>query len=197
MGWQNRQASIPATLIVNTQSLQSKLLSTIRTVPDWPKSGVHFRDITPVFQSPGLMAEIIAHFAERYRDKKIDAIAGIEARGFVFGSVLAHALNVSFIPIRKKGKLPYKTLSENYELEYGTAEVEIHIDACQPGDRVLLIDDLIATGGTLLAAYKLLKRIDAEVIEAAAVIDLPELGGSDKCRAAGLPAYTLIQFSGG
>lgn len=196
MGWQTRQTAIPATLIVETQSLQARLLSTIRTVPDWPKLGVHFRDITPLFQSPDVMAEVIAHFVERYKDKKPDAIAGIEARGFIFGAVLAHAMNVSFIPIRKKGKLPYKTLSENYELEYGTAVIEIHIDACKTGDRILLVDDLIATGGTLLAAHKLLNRIGAEVIEAAAVIDLPELGGSEKCRNQGLQVYSLIQYSG-
>ncbi|MGH8109241.1 MAG: adenine phosphoribosyltransferase [Arenimonas sp.] len=177
-------------------NLQNTLLSTIRTVPDWPKPGVHFRDITPVFQSPKMMAEVIAHLVERYRGQKLDAVAGIEARGFVFGAVLAHALNVAFIPIRKKGKLPYKTLSEDYELEYGTAVVEIHIDACKPGDRVLLVDDLIATGGTLLAGKKLLDRIGAAIIEAAAVIDLPELGGSEKCRNQGLPVYSLIQYQG-
>jgi len=182
---------------VTKESLQGELLNIIRTVPNWPKSGVHFRDITTLFQSPKVWAEVISHFAERYRNEKVDAIAGLEARGFIFGAALAHELNLSFIPIRKKGKLPYRTLSEDYELEYGTATVEIHTDACQPGDRILLADDLIATGGTLLAGYKLLQRIGAEVIEAAVVIDLPYLGGTEKCRKQGLEVYSLIQFDGG
>jgi len=176
--------------------LQTELVSIIRTVPDWPKPGVHFRDITTLFQTPGLWSEVITHFVERYKNEKIDAVAGMEARGFIFGAALAHAMNVAFIPIRKKGKLPYKTLSEDYELEYGTATVEIHTDACRQGDRILLADDLIATGGTLLAGQKLLQRIGADVIEAAVVIDLPHLGGAAKCRASGLPVYSLIQFEG-
>lgn len=181
---------------MDTPSLQARLFSTIRTVPDWPKSGVHFRDITPLFQSPALWAAVIEHFAERYRNEKLDAIAGLEARGFILGAALAARMNLSFIPIRKKGKLPYQTLSENYELEYGTATMEIHTDACKPGDRVLLADDLVATGGTLLAGQKLLQRIGAEVIEAAVVIDLPYLKGADRCRAQGLPVYSLVQFNG-
>lgn len=182
---------------MNNDSLQSELLKTIRTVPNWPKSGVHFRDITTVFQSPDTWAKVIAHFVERYRDQKLDAVAGLEARGFIFGATLAHALNLSFIPIRKKGKLPYQTLSEDYELEYGTATVEIHTDACRPGDKILLADDLIATGGTLLAGYKLLQRIGAEVAEAAVVIDLSYLGGTEKCQMQGLSVYSLVQFDGG
>ena len=176
--------------------LQTKLQAVIRTVPDWPKPRVQFRDITPLFQTPVLWAELIAHFAERYQNEKLDAIAGMEARGFIFGASLAHAMNLPFVPIRKQGKLPYQTLSESYELEYGTATVEIHTDACQKGDRVLLVDDLIATGGTLLAGQKLLQRLGAEVIEAAVVIDLPELGGTAKCRQYGLSVYSLIQFDG-
>ena len=176
--------------------MQEKLHSIVRTVPDWPKLGVYFRDITPLFQSPDLWAEVIAHFAGRYRDTQIQAIAGMEARGFIFGAALAHTMQLAFIPIRKQGKLPYQTISESYELEYGTAIVEIHVDACRLGDKVLLVDDLIATGGTLLAGRKLLHRIGAEVVETAVVIDLPELGGSEKCRIAGLPVYSLIQFCG-
>lgn len=178
------------------QLLRSKLLSIIRTVPDWPKPGVQFRDITPLFQSPQVMAEVVAHFASHYKGHRLDAIAGMEARGFILGASLAHAMHLSFIPIRKKGKLPYRTMSEDYELEYGIATVEIHTDACRPGDRVLLVDDLIATGGTLLAGHKLLQRIGAEVIEAAVIIDLPELDGTEKCRAQGLPVYSLIHFDG-
>lgn len=176
--------------------LQRQLLSIIRTVPDWPKPGVQFRDITPLFQSPQVMAEVVAHFADHYKGQTLDAIAGMEARGFILGAALAHAMHLSFIPIRKKGKLPYRTLSEDYELEYGTASVEIHTDACGSGDRVLLVDDLIATGGSLLAGQKLLQRIGAEVIEATVIIDLPALGGSEKCRARGLPVYSLIHFDG-
>ena len=176
--------------------LQTKLHAVVRTVPNWPKSGVQFRDVTPLFQTPVLMAELIAHFVERYQNEKLDAIAGMEARGFIFGAALANAMNLSFIPIRKQGKLPHQTLSENYDLEYGTAVVEIHIDACRVGDRVLLVDDLIATGGTLLAGQKLLQRLGAHVIEAAVAIDLPELGGTKKCRENGLPVYSLIHFDG-
>lgn len=181
---------------MDVQSLQSRLQNAIRTVPDWPKPGVQFRDITPLFQAANLWSEVIVHFARHYQDKKLDAIAGMEARGFILGAALAHAMKLPFIPVRKQGKLPYQTLSENYELEYGAAVLEIHIDACQPGDRVLLVDDLIATGGTLLAGLKLFQRIGAEVVEAAVVIDLPELGGADKCRQNGLPVYSLIQFEG-
>lgn len=176
--------------------LQTKLHEVIRTVPNWPKPGVQFRDITPLFQTPALWNEVVAHFVERYQNENLDAIAGMEARGFIVGAALAHAMNLPFIPIRKQGKLPYQTLSENYELEYGTAIVEIHTDACRTGDRVLLVDDLIATGGTLMAGQKLLQRLGAEVIEAAVVIDLPELGGTEKCRQNGLSVYSLIHFGG-
>ena len=176
--------------------LQKQLVSIIRTVPDWPKPGVHFRDITTLFQAPRLWAEVITHFVDRYKNERVDAIAGLEARGFIFGAALAHVMNVSFIPIRKKGKLPYKTFSEDYELEYGTATVEIHTDACRKGDRILLADDLIATGGTLLAGQKLLQRLGADVIEAPIVIDLTYLGGAAKCRESGLAVYSLIQFDG-
>lgn len=181
--------------MMSRDSLQSELHNIIRTVPNWPKSGVHFRDITTLFQSPKVWAEVVRYFAERYRDQKLDAIAGVEARGFIFGAALAYELNLSFIPIRKKGKLPYLTLSEEYELEYGSATVEIHTDACRPGDRVLIADDLIATGGTLIAGYKLLQRIGAEVVEAAVVIDLPYLGGTEKCRQQGLEVHSLIPFN--
>lgn len=176
--------------------LQTRLHGIIRTVPNWPKPGVQFRDITPLFQTPALWNEVVAHFVEHYQNEKLDAIAGMEARGFIFGAALAYAMNLPFIPIRKQGKLPYQTLSESYELEYGTAIVEIHTDACREGDRVLLVDDLIATGGTLMAGQKLLQRLGAEVVAAAVVIDLPELGGTEKCRQNGLSMYSLIQFDG-
>jgi adenine phosphoribosyltransferase len=132
----------------------------------------------------------------RYFDMKPAAIAGLDARGFIIGAVLAYELNVGFVPIRKKGKLPYTTVEETYELEYGSATVEIHTDAVKPGDRVVLIDDLIATGGTMMAGKRLLERLGATVVEGAAIVDLPELGGSAKLRASGLPLFTLVDFEG-
>ena len=170
--------------------------SQIRTVSDWPQAGVQFRDITTLLQHPKTFRVLIDLFVQRYIDAKLDYIAGLDARGFIIGPVLAYELNVGFIPIRKQGKLPYKTESQSYELEYGTATVEIHADACAPGDRIVIVDDLIATGGTMMAGKKLLERLGAEVIEGAAIIDLPELGGSARLRSAGLPLFTLTEFSG-
>ena len=168
----------------------------IRTVPDWPEKGVMFRDITPLLANPRVFRVLIDQFVHRYFDERPAAIAGLDARGFIIGSVLAYELNIGFIPIRKKGKLPFDTVQESYELEYGNATVEIHTDAVQAGDRVVLIDDLIATGGTMLAGMRLLQRLGAHVIEGAAIVDLPELGGSAKLRAAGLPLFTLVDFAG-
>lgn len=168
----------------------------IRTVPDWPAPGVQFRDITPLLQDPKTFRVLIDAFVHRYMDRRPDVVAGLDARGFIIGAVVAHELNVGFIPIRKKGKLPFTTVEETYELEYGSATVEIHSDAVHPGDRVLLLDDLIATGGTMAAGHRLLERLGATVIEGAAIVDLPELGGSQRLRAAGLPIYTLVNFDG-
>jgi adenine phosphoribosyltransferase len=168
----------------------------IRSVPDWPEPGVLFRDITPLLADPKVFRVLIDQFVHRYFDTHPDAVAGLDARGFIIGAVLAHELNVGFIPIRKKGKLPFKTVEESYELEYGSATVEIHADAVRPGERVLLLDDLIATGGTMMAGHRLLERLGATVIEGAAIVDLPELGGSQKLRAAGLPIFTLVNFEG-
>lgn len=168
----------------------------IRTVPDWPQPGVQFRDITPVLQDRRALRTLIDLFVQRYIDAKIDSIAGLDARGFIIGPILAYELSLGFIPIRKKGKLPFKTLSQSYELEYGSATVEIHEDACKPGERVVLVDDLIATGGTMMAGKILLERLGAVVVEGAAIIDLPELGGSKLLRDSGLPLYTVCQFEG-
>ena len=168
----------------------------IRTVPDWPSPGVQFRDITPLLQNPKVFRVLIDEFVHRYFDVRPDAIAGLDARGFIIGSVLAYELNVGFVPIRKKGKLPFTTVAESYELEYGSATVELHTDAVQPGDRVVLIDDLIATGGTMMAGKRLLEKLGASVIEGAAIVDLPELGGSAKLRASGMPLFTLVNFAG-
>jgi adenine phosphoribosyltransferase len=168
----------------------------IRTVPDWPAPGVQFRDITPLLSTPRVFRVLIDEFVHRYFDVKPDAIAGLDARGFIIGSVLAYELNVGFVPIRKKGKLPFTTVQESYELEYGSATVEMHTDAVKPGDRVVLIDDLIATGGTMMAGRRLLERLGATVIEGAAIVDLPELGGSARLRESGLPLFTLVDFEG-
>jgi adenine phosphoribosyltransferase len=172
------------------------IMSHIRTVPNWPAPGVQFRDITPLLSNPRVFRVLIDQFVHRYFDVRPAVIAGLDARGFIIGSVLAYELNVGFVPIRKKGKLPFSTVEETYELEYGSATVEIHTDAVRQGDRVVLIDDLIATGGTMMAGRKLLERLGAEVIEGAAIVDLPELNGSRKLRDSGLALFTLVQFGG-
>ena len=170
--------------------------SHIRTVADWPQPGVQFRDITPLLREPKSLRVLIDLFVQRYIDAKLDYIAGLDARGFIIGPILAYELNLGFIPIRKAGKLPYKRASQSYELEYGTATVEIHEDACKPGDRVVIVDDLVATGGTMMAGKILLERLGAKVVEAAAIIDLPDLGGSKLLRDNGVPLYTVCEFGG-
>ena len=170
--------------------------SHIRTVPDWPAPGVQFRDITPLLSNPRVFRVLIDQFVHRYFDTRPSAIAGLDARGFIIDSVLAYELNVGFVPIRKKGKLPFTTVAESYELEYGSATVELHTDAVRPGDRVVLIDDLIATGGTMMAGKRLLEKLGATVIEGAAIVDLPELGGSQRLREAGLQLFTLVSYEG-
>ncbi len=174
------------------------LKSHIRTVPDWPAPGVQFRDITPLLQDPRVFRVLIDAFVHRYMAPGLrpDVVAGLDARGFILGSVVAYALGLGFVPIRKKGKLPFTTVEETYELEYGSATVELHTDAVKPDQRVLLIDDLIATGGTMMAGKKLLEKLGATVIEGAAIVDLPELGGSDRLRATGLKLFTLVSFEG-
>lgn len=170
----------------------------IRTVPDWPAPGVQFRDITPLLQNPRVFRVLIDAFVHRYLDPALrpDVVAGLDARGFILGAVVAYELNVGFVPIRKKGKLPFTTVEETYELEYGSATVELHTDAVKPGDRVLLIDDLIATGGTMMAGRRLLEKLGAVVTEGAAIVDLPELGGSRRLVDSGLPLFTLVDFEG-
>ncbi|TCT11208.1 adenine phosphoribosyltransferase [Paralcaligenes ureilyticus] len=171
------------------------ICSAIRSVPDWPKPGITFRDITPVLQDPRSFRVLVDMFVYRYMRQRLDLVAGVDARGFILGSVLAYELNLGFVPVRKKGKLPFETVAEEYTLEYGNATVEMHTDAVRPGQRVVLIDDLIATGGTMMAAIKLLQRLGANVVEAAAIIDLPELGGSKVVRETGLPLYTVCSFA--
>lgn len=172
----------------------SYLKGWIRTVPNWPQQGVMFRDITPLLQNPKTFRMLIDIYVHRYMMEKVDLVAGLDARGFIIGSVLAYELNVGFVPIRKRGKLPFTTVEEEYELEYGNAAVEMHTDACKPGDRVILIDDLVATGGTMMAGYKLLKRMGADVLEAAAIIELPELGGGKLVRDGGLELFTVCAY---
>ncbi|MDU0810428.1 MAG: adenine phosphoribosyltransferase [Burkholderia sp.] len=167
----------------------------IRSIPDWPEPGVVFRDITPLLQSPKALRVLIDLFVQRYINAKLDYVVGIDARGFIIGPVIAYELCIGFLPIRKVGKLPYRTKSESYHLEYGSATVEIHEDACNPGNRVIIFDDLIATGGTMMASLNLLNRIGAEVYECASIIDLPYLGGSKLLQNAGLPIFTLTSFS--
>lgn len=169
--------------------------SVIRTVPDWPQPGVKFRDITPILQNAAAFRKLIDSFVHRYHELKLDAIAAIDARGFIIGAPVAYELSCSFVPVRKKGKLPFRTISETYTLEYGEATVELHSDAFRPGDRILLMDDLIATGGTMLAAAKLIQRSGGEVVETAAIIDLPELGGSQKIRDAGYQVFSVCSFT--
>lgn len=170
----------------------------IRTVPNWPVPGVQFRDITPLLQDAKVFRVLIDAFVHRYMDPALrpDVVAGLDARGFILGAVVAYELNVGFVPIRKKGKLPFTTVEETYELEYGSATVELHTDAVKAGHKVLLIDDLIATGGTMMAGKKLLEKLGATVMEGAAIVDLPELGGSNKLRESGLPLFTLLDYAG-
>ena len=179
-------------------SVSEYLRQHIRTVPDWPAPGVQFRDITPLLQDPRVFRVLIDAFVHRYMAPELrpDVVAGLDARGFIVGAVVAYELNVGFVPIRKKGKLPFTTVEETYELEYGSATVELHTDAVRPGQRVLLIDDLIATGGTMMSGKRLLEKQGAVVTEGAAIVDLPELGGSDRLRAAGLSLFTLVDFEG-
>ncbi len=168
----------------------------IRTIPDFPKPGVMFRDITTLLKDSQGLRDVTKVFVNRYKDAKINIVASIEARGFILGGILAHQLGVGFAPIRKKGKLPYKTAKQTYELEYGTDTIEIHIDAIKKGDRVLLLDDLLATGGTSLAAAKLIEKLGGTVLECAFIVDLPELGGKKKLEEHGLKVFNLIEFEG-
>ncbi len=172
------------------------LTEVIRTIPDYPKPGIMFRDITTLLADARGFRRAIDELVQPLAGAKIDKVAGIEARGFILGGAIAHQLSVGFIPIRKKGKLPYETMSESYQLEYGVDEVEIHVDAVNPGERILLVDDLIATGGTASAAIRLIERAGGEIVLCAFVVDLPDLGGAEKLRAMGKTVTSLIAFEG-
>lgn len=180
---------------MNPSELAVFLKSRVRTVRDWPKPKVNFRDVTTLFGDPEAFRAMVEALAAESRRVRADRIAAVDARGFILGGAVAFATHQPFVLVRKKGKLPYKTVSADYALEYGSATIEIHADACAPGDRVLIVDDLIATGGTLLAAAKLFRSIGGVVAGVTAVIDLPELGGSKKLRAEGVAVHTLCEFS--
>jgi adenine phosphoribosyltransferase len=166
----------------------------IRTVPHWPIKGVMFRDITTLLQDPAAFRETCDVLYDRYRNMQIEKVVAIDARGFIFGAVLAYKLNVGFVPIRKAGKLPYETISESYTLEYGKNVVEMHIDAIKKGERVLVVDDLIATGGTMSAATKLVEKLEGEIVECVFIIELPDLKGVEKIKK--YNAFTLTEFEG-
>jgi adenine phosphoribosyltransferase len=169
---------------------------TIRTIPDYPQPGIMFRDITTLLGNARAFRRAVDELVQPYAGIRVDKVAALEARGFILGGAVAHQLSCGFVPIRKKGKLPYTVIGESYALEYGQDRVEVHIDAFQKGDHVLLVDDLIATGGTASAGIRLMERAGAEVIGCSFVIDLPELGGAAKLRALGKPVNTLVAFEG-
>ena len=170
------------------------LKDTIRSISDWPIKGVIFRDLTTLMQNPQAFKESCDILYERYKDMDIDKIVGIDARGFVFGAVLAYKLGIGFVPVRKKGKLPWKTSQETYSLEYGEDTLEIHDDAVEKGEKVVIIDDLIATGGTVGATVKLVKKLGARIIECAFIVELPELKGRDQIQ--DCKVFSITQFEG-
>jgi adenine phosphoribosyltransferase len=173
-----------------------EIQDSIRTIPDYPRPGVQFRDITTLLGNARTFRRVIDELVEPWSVAKVDRVAGIEARGFILGGAVAHQLAAGFVPIRKKGKLPHSTVRVAYSLEYGIDEMEMHEDAVSRGERLILVDDLIATGGTAEAAVKLLRKLGAEILGACFVIDLPELGGSKKLTDLGVPVRTLVSFEG-
>ncbi|TQI73351.1 adenine phosphoribosyltransferase [Bosea sp. AK1] len=182
--------------VSSSETVSMNLADSIRAIPDYPRPGIVFRDITTLLGDARAFRRAVDELVQPFAGLKIAKIAGIEARGFILGGAVAHQLSAGFVPVRKKGKLPLETLRATYALEYGTDEIEIHRDAVQPGERVLLVDDLIATGGTAEAAVNLLAGLGAEVVAACFIVDLPELGGADKIRRLGVPVRTLVSFGG-
>ncbi|HKK98966.1 MAG TPA: adenine phosphoribosyltransferase [Desulfotignum sp.] len=170
------------------------LKETIRSIPDWPIAGVVFRDLTTLMQDPKAFAHSCDMLFDRYRNKGIDKIVGIDARGFVFGGVLAYKLGIGFVPVRKIGKLPGRTIQESYDLEYGTDTLEIHEDAIKPGERVVVVDDLIATGGTVGATVKLVRNLGADLVECAFIVELPDLKGREQIE--GCAVFSMVAFEG-
>jgi adenine phosphoribosyltransferase len=176
--------------------VEELIKSKIRSIPDFPKKGIIFRDITTLLNDKEGFRMTVDAFIRRYSHMQIDYIAGIEARGFLIGGAIAYELRKGLVPIRKEGKLPYETVSHEYELEYGTDTIEVHIDAVKRGDRVLIIDDLLATGGTSLASAKLIEKLGGQVVELAFIVDLPDVGGRKRIQKAGYNLFTLVQFEG-
>lgn len=176
--------------------IEIDLAAAIRTIPDFPKPGILYRDITTLLADARAFRQAVDALIGPLASERIDKVAAIEARGFILGGAVAHQLGAGFVPLRKRGKLPHRTLSVEYALEYGRDAIEMHTDAILAGERVFLIDDLIATGGTALAAIRLLREAGAEIVAVGAVIDLPELGGADLLRATGVPVRTLVAFAG-
>ena len=170
--------------------------SKIRTIKNYPIDGVMFRDITTLFEDPEGLRDSINKLSDRYKDLKIDKIAAIEARGFILGAPLAYILNVGLVLIRKPGKLPAKTISQDYDLEYGSDQIEIHSDAIRPGEKVLIVDDLIATGGTAEAAVKIVEKMEGQIVECCFIIDLPDIGGRARLEGIGQKVFTLCEFEG-
>jgi len=177
-------------------AFENDLKAAIRNIPDYPKPGIMFRDITTLLGDARAFRRAVDELVQPWAGGKIDKVAGIEARGFILGGAVAHQVSAGFVPIRKKGKLPHQTVRMAYLLEYGSDEMEMHVDAIRKGDRVVLVDDLIATGGTAEGAVKLLRQVGAEVLAAGFIIDLPELGGAEKLRRMNVPVRTLISFEG-
>ena len=173
-----------------------ELKALIRTIPDYPKAGIMFRDVTTLISHGEGFRATINNMAEPFFEKGVNAVVGIEARGFILGGAIADRLGVGFVPVRKKGKLPFETISETYALEYGVDELEIHKDAISEGEKVLIVDDLIATGGTVEAAAKLVRKLGGNILGAAFIVDLPDLGGSRKTESLGIPCFSLIEFEG-
>lgn len=173
-----------------------ELKALVRTIPDYPKPGIMFRDVTTLISHDLGFRATVANMTEPFLTEGIEAVVGIEARGFILGGAMADKLGVGFVPVRKKGKLPHKTISQTYALEYGTDELEMHEDSITHGQRVLIVDDLIATGGTVEAAATLIKKLGGHIVAAAFIVDLPDIGGSKKCADLGIPCHSLMEFEG-
>ncbi|MBH5846260.1 adenine phosphoribosyltransferase [Neisseria meningitidis] len=192
-----KTSNLEHAMLVHPEAMNvGALADKIRKIENWPQKGILFHDITPVLQSAEYFRLLVDLLVYRYMDQKIDIVAGLDARGFIIGAALAYHLNVGFVPIRKKGNLPFETVSQSYALEYGEAAVEIHTDAVKPGSRVLLVDDLVATGGTMLAGLELIRKLGGEIVEAAAILEFTDLQGGKNIRASGAPLFTLLQNEG-
>lgn len=183
-------------MMTTTEQRLQLIKDSIKTIPDYPKPGILFRDITTLLEDPKAFAATIELIVDRYRNQGITKVVGTEARGFLFGTPVALALGVGFVPVRKPGKLPRETISQSYELEYGTDSLEIHTDAVTPQDKILMIDDLLATGGTISATVQLIRQLGGQVHDAAFIIELPALGGEEKLKQLGIECYSLVSFDG-